>query len=192
MLHKNTYKYLLKLWWVKCSCHHKQDYHHQHRDSHVQPALYLYKSITIPCCSYSSLTFVLINSHAKSLSVFNVKTLAATETASRMLPNWKRNVTSGPSIIRLGTVLFVTMPPVPARCWCWWWLCWGCCCWEVWLCWWKWAASAITFYTFGYEIRQCLFFLVILVVFFSKWIDKYPLFFALEILLVCLYYIVFP
>lgn len=45
------------------------------------------------------LTLVLMNSHAKSLSVFNVRTLAATETASRMLPNWNRNVTSGPSIM---------------------------------------------------------------------------------------------
>lgn len=50
-------------------------------------------------CFTPGLTFVLIKSQAKSLSVLRVSELAGTQTASRTLPNWKRNVTSGPSMI---------------------------------------------------------------------------------------------
>jgi hypothetical protein len=43
-------------------------------------------------------TFLLMKSHARSLSVFSPSVLAVAVTVSRTSPNWKMNVTSGPSI----------------------------------------------------------------------------------------------
>lgn len=55
-----------------------------------------------------------MKSHAKSLSVFSVNAFTGTQTASRTLPNWKRNVTSGPSMMTgtLPTAL-PTLAPQP-------------------------------------------------------------------------------
>lgn len=44
-------------------------------------------------------TLLFMKSHAKSFNDFNVKTLAATVTISRIFPNWNKNVISGPAII---------------------------------------------------------------------------------------------
>jgi hypothetical protein len=43
-------------------------------------------------------TFLLMKSHARSFRVFSPSVLAAAVTVSRTSPNWKMNVTSGPSI----------------------------------------------------------------------------------------------